>query len=61
MSSVSCRIRLSELSCVSSRHHHYGERRIDSSIDQVNVQVQDEQLEENICLKLAIYIVIMDM
>jgi hypothetical protein len=25
------------------------------------VQVQDEQLEENICLKLAIYIVIMDM
>jgi hypothetical protein len=27
----------------------------------VKAQVQDEQLEENICLKLAIYIVIMDM
>jgi hypothetical protein len=36
-------------------------RRIDSRIDQVKAQVQDEQLEENICLKLAIYIVIMDM
>jgi hypothetical protein len=28
---------------------------------QVKAQVQDEQLEENICLKLAIYIVTMDM
>jgi hypothetical protein len=28
---------------------------------QVKAQVQDEQLEENICLKFAIYIVTMDM
>jgi hypothetical protein len=27
----------------------------DSRIDQVKAQVQDEKLEENICLKLAIY------
>jgi hypothetical protein len=40
---------------VSSRHHHYGERRIDLRIDQVKAQVQDKQLEDIICLKLAIY------
>jgi len=34
---------------------------IDSRIDQVDVQVQDEHLEEIICLKLAIYVMIMDM
>jgi hypothetical protein len=39
MSNVPRRIRLSELSCVSSRHHHYKERRIDSRIDQVKAQV----------------------
>jgi hypothetical protein len=61
MSIVSLRIRLSELLCVPSRHHHYRERRIDLGIDQVKAQVQDEQLKENICLKLAIYIVTMDM
>jgi hypothetical protein len=52
---------LSEIACASSRHHHYEEIRIDSRIDQVKVQVQDEQLEEVICLKLGVYIVIMDM
>jgi hypothetical protein len=55
--SVSWRIRLSELSCVSSRHRYYRGRRIGSRIDQVKAQVQDEQLEDNICLKLAIYCV----
>jgi hypothetical protein len=57
MSSVSWRKRLSELSCVSSRHHHYGERRIDSRIHQVKAQDQDKQLDEIIWLKLAIYCV----
>jgi hypothetical protein len=32
-------------------------KRIELRIDQVKAQVQDEQIEENICLKLAIYIV----
>jgi hypothetical protein len=43
------------------KHHHYRERRIDLMIDQVKAQGLDEQLEEIICLKLVIYIVIMDM
>jgi hypothetical protein len=36
-------------------------RRIDSRIDQVKAQVQDRHLEDIILLKLAIYIVTMDM
>jgi hypothetical protein len=52
---------LSELSCESSSYHHYGERRSDSRIDQVDAQVQDEHIEDTIRLKLAIYILIMDM
>jgi hypothetical protein len=40
-----------------SRHRYYRGRRIGSRIDQVKTQVQDEQLEDNICFKLSIYCV----
>jgi hypothetical protein len=58
--SVSLRISLSVISCVSSRHHHCRKRIIDSRIDQVEVQLQDRHLEDIICLKLGIHLVIMD-
>ena len=53
MDSMSWRPRWSELYHVPSRHHHCQEWRN-------KVQVQDEHLEEIICLKLAILMVIID-
>ena len=54
IASMSWRIRWSDISYVSSRHQHDEEWRN-------KVQVQDEHLEEVICLKLSILMVIMDM
>ena len=53
MVSVSWRIRWGGSSCIPSRHQHDEEWRNE-------VQVQDEHLEEIICLKLTILRVIMD-
>jgi hypothetical protein len=42
--------------------YHYEEKIIiDSRIDRVEAQVQDEKLEKVTCFKLGVYIVIMDM
>jgi hypothetical protein len=58
---MSWKIRSCEHAWISSRPHLYEERRNDSRIDQVEMQVQDEHLEEIICLILGIYLVNMNM
>jgi hypothetical protein len=49
------------LSELAYTYHYEEKRRIDSRIDQVEAQVQDEKLEEVTWFKLGVYIMIMDM